>query len=565
MTLPRRVNVYLEARRLQASRDDAAPGKTRNTIKCVPPNKKCGKRCIPPNWNCRATGGGLDSHSRVVQFDPVKGTASVIRGVKNVTEGVKKGDPERLARGLGGVERGIVKLTPGNSAEQKQRFRRRVKAVITVGFVSAVTGIAALKSHQALKKGFKSYREGIGAEVDRAARVAVDRTTDLWDQGMNRAGLGGVFGTGRAEIRARGAGATNRLAYQDIVSRAAQNRAEISARERTFLATRARLRAPGVGMAAVNEIDIRARTENWTYEQWQAHKVHALYSMQTPGPNGKSVFAQPAAHELLARQWGFELPSRPERWRSGAGAVGDINDEITRVRSVLLPRAIGEMHTDLRTDLRRRGFSLTPKGFSDYVDAVLEENPTLLVAPNARTTRARRMQLRERMLAVLNASDAAKQRSLANSTYNSVVDFYDSYFKDAASRLAVDENGKPRLHRFNPDSPFNDANIGLARVHMAQRVRYQAGAGVRTGGPRFQGRIPDGTAANFLNSYYYHTQVLNRRSPKAISRPETAVKYANLLSGENFTDVQDALSWLRGNGYNVAVGRQRTDDSTATS
>ena len=540
MTNPR-LSTYLEARRLLTERVDAparsATGKTRRGVKCQPPNKKCGNRCIPANWNCRLTGGGLDSHSRVVQFDPIKGTNSLLRGSSNLVEGARTGNLLKITRGLGSIERGVIKLTPGTNAEAKQRLRKRVKAVLTVGFIGTVSAIAAVRSHQQLKN-LGWYREGIGADIDNAARRATENVQDIWDAGTRRAGLYDKFGTRRAEIGAAGQAAASRLARQGIGEE--RFRSQFApARTASYLNNRARLRTAtkGATISRVKDVDVAALQEGWDLDRWTNEKTYRLYSQKTD--KGHSVFAGPAAHELLASQWGFQLEPRKARQ---ARPISEAN-EVKR----LLRQSIASTHADLKADMKRRGLPLTEDGIRAYTDQMaVEVLPSFTRARTSVERNAMLGDMRRRMRTLLLADNSAKQASYANDVYTSTFSFFDEYFNDAARQLRPDENGRIRTRR-QPDSPFFDAEYGLTKLHAGQGF--------------MNGVLPKGSdqrsTAQFLNRYYHHTRVQfggqrpSQTPPMRLSKPEIAIKYARSLSGEQITTPEQARQWFRRNGFNV--------------
>lgn len=537
-----RTAAYLEARaRLDAPRSFTRTGKTKGRIKCVPPNKPCGDRCIPPNWNCRITGGGLDSHSKVVEFDPVAGTGNIIRGTKNVIEGYRKKDPERITRGIKGIERGIVKITPGNSAEQKQRVRKRVQTIGTIAFLGVTSALALHATHRGLKRGFQGYRTGLGAEIDRAAAQGVERVLETWDAGVDRIGLGRLFGTGTAQIRGAGQVAASRLGRQGAFTNTVEARLGVPARTSNYLQTRARLRGTTSGIASINAIDAEAVRNRWSRDEWEARKIQALYGLRE---NNRSVFAGPATHEMLAAQWGFQLPPRSVR-ESGRFS------ETSMVRYRLLPEAVRGLHEDLTADLRRRRFSLTPEGISEYTNVLLRDNPTLVPRVGSSTQqRALEQEFRLRMREVIQATTSVQQRAVANNAYTRTLNFYDEYFSRAAEALTVSDNGRLRLSRTADGSPFGDAMVGLSRLHAGQSTSANA-------------RTRDN--ALFLNGYYFHSRVRRSNTPYAIRDSRRAIQYASGLSGHSFGTLDEALNWFRNNNYNVRVpsprGRRDADDS----
>lgn len=526
-----RAATYLQARvRIDARFKPS--GKTRKSVKCLPPNKKCGQRCIPPNWNCRLTGGGLDTHSRVVEFDPVRGTGSIIRGTKNVIEGYQKKDPEKITRGIKGIERGIVKITPGDTVEKKHKFRKRVQAVGNIAFLGIISALALKTTHSSLKN-FKGYRDGLGADIDRAAATSIRRVVDTWDAGVDRVGLTRIFGTGRAQVQSAGANAATRLGRQGTLTNLSETRLTTEPRSTNYLQTRARLRGGAPGISSVNSIDAEALSQGWTQSQWEARKIQALYSMQD---NGRSVFAAPAAHELLAAQWGFQLPARSLR-ETGRLA------ETALVRHRLLPEAISQLHNDLKADIQRRNIPLNAAGINVYAAQLLQENPSIISsAPNARLRRQLEQEFRLRLQEVAQATSSVQQRSIANNAYTRALTHFDEYFSRAAENLSVNSNNETVLSRLNPNSPYGDAMVGLSRLHHGQgRV----------------GRATNRDAAVFLNSWYFHSRVQRRSEPYNLRSAANAVKYASSLSGQAIRSPEEALGWFQQNGYSVRIPRSR--------
>jgi hypothetical protein len=517
-------------------------GKTRGKVKCNPPNKPCKGRCIPPSWNCRAKGEGTDTHSKALEFDLVGGANNVIRGAKNVITGIKKQDPEVVTRGIKGIQRGIVKATPGNSLDDKARLARRLKLIGSIAAVGLFSGYALNKTHIFLKNASGNYRNGFGKDVDDAVAKSVKSVLDTWDAQVDRMGVGGVVGTGRARIARAGTTAATRLGRQGAITNIYENKFSSSARDINYLQTRARLRGGAAGMSTVNDIDSRAISEGWSRDRWEAEKIRALYSMRTS--TNVSVFAQPAAHEMLAAQWGFELPPRSLRELSRV-------NETNRVRGQLLPQAIKRMHIDLHADLARRGIPATQAGFKAYANQLLVETPSILGTKGTADQRKKlEQEFRYRLNELLGATSSSQQRSLASDTYKRTVGFFDNYFTEAADRLTLNESGVLRIRPVQPDSPFGDAAAGLSRIHVARNSPNKAWA--RNG-------VPDRETASFLNGWYFHSKVKERKTPYLIRDQNNAISLASKFSGRSISTREEAVNWLNQNGFNVRVPEPRTN------
>jgi hypothetical protein len=532
---PTRIAVYLANRaRLDAparglgpakgggpAKDQRLGGKRSKDVKCKPPNRRCGARCIPPNWNCRVSGGGLDSHSKVVAFDPVAGVGGVWRGGKNLKKGIEKGDPELIARGAKGIERGITKLTPGDDIEKKQRFRRNLKTASTITAMALVGFVALRKGHRTLNR-TEWYRERFGRPIDQAAYRARER----FYQAMDRVPL-----LRSRHPRPMAPGATGDLISHGLgVQRQAALAQNADPRAATALADRIAgthpLLSDGVpGIAAVRAVDTRARTEGMGEQAWLEAKAQALYGIsRTGGPPG-SGYSEPATHELLAEQFGFRLD--PQGIRRGGIA--------TEKRTVLrrVQEHITSMHESLAGDMRSRGLDPTRSADRDaFVTQFLGDHP--LRMPGVRGAVATEMAQRyERQVRdVLVAADAPARRTMANSLYNSTRSQFDEYFATAYDSVARSGMSGAAQRR---GSHTSDALLGLARLH--------AGNGF--------GTTPvNKDHANFLNHVYFRAQIQGHRGPINIdgARAQRVAAALRNTEGDSLSP-QGAIDYLRANGY----------------
>ena len=545
-----------ETQRLDFVRQGFAPsGKTTGQVKCNPPNKPCKGRCIPPNWKCRATGGGTDSHSRAMEFDLVGGVNTAVRGFKSTLQGLQSRNPEVLTRGIKGIQRGIIKATPGNNKDEKAEFASRVRAIGNTVFVGLVGGWIAQNAHIYGKKWNSAYAQGWGKDIDNAAKRATDTVLDNWDATADRFGFTGL-NTGRARIAKAGTAAASQIGRQGRIAARYENILNQDPRNTNYLFARGRLRGGAAGMSAVNDIDIKARAEGWDRTRWEAEKVKALYSMRTP--DNVSVFAGPAANEYLAAQWGFQLPPRSIRERS------DISEMLFTKNK--LRNSIDKLHTDLHADLKRRGIPATEEGYKMYADQMLSESPSMF---GSQVTDRQRAEYQEeykyRITEVMMATTSAERRSLSANIYTRTRNTFDSYFTDAAAALSVDPvTGRPDRAPHSVDSPFGDAAFGLSRVH-SEHARSRIPRSSTRGGRPIKPINRD--TASFLNGWYYHKVVKQNKAPYLMKDSNRAIRLASQLSGTRFTTREEALQWFNQHNFNVHIpeprrtGRNRDDSA----
>jgi len=157
-----------------------SPRRNSGIVKCNPPNVRCHGRCIPPTWSCRREGGGTDSHTRAVKYDPVKGLSSLIRGSKDFIGGAASLNVERFSRGKNGIVRGLVKLNPEQDYQKKEQFKDGIEGFIIPAASVILLGIVAGGAHLSLKKtNLFNYRSTFGAQVDDIASNAIYNVQNL--------------------------------------------------------------------------------------------------------------------------------------------------------------------------------------------------------------------------------------------------------------------------------------------------------------------------------------------------------------------------------------------------
>lgn len=523
-----RTATYLAAQQRTDRRGALATrtGKTRSgRINCTPPNKQCGGRCIPPNWDCRLQGQGTNSDLNAHKTDPLAGIASLQRGAKDLARGVVTIDPARVQRGRNSVIRGVVKLAPGDNLEQKKRLKRRLTEASTP--IAAVLGIAlvGLSAHAGMKRGFASYRNGVGADIDRAAARAVDSVLDR---------LPGVAGP-RAATRAAAAAAAGDIAtsalrgsrLQTVRQATSGNLGRIG--PLSFRPSAANYEASNL-VNQLNELNGRARSGGLSYDEWQRSSVQTLYGARSPGTraNGQrgSVFSEHAANEFLVSK--FSL--------SGQGAVGRNGSFSMAARNALIDQQLGERLGSwggaLREDMRLRRFvSNDGQIRAADVDRYIREVGTAgLGARVAGLRAAQQRQLTSETTRLMRTAINGGPRDMtaeARSMRRALVAEYDTYFNGVAQGM--------RRNAVASDSPFGDGLTGLARYVT------------RTTGRTTQ--ILSRDHADLLLRHHYHTRVMRLQSDFTIGE-NTARRVAQTITrSADLPDADTAYRVLNENGF----------------
>lgn len=498
-------------------------GKTRRGVQCTPPNKKCGNRCIPPSWDCRLEGKGTNSELQAHRTDPLAGIASIQRGAKDLARGVVTLNPSRVQRGRNSLIRGAVKLAPGDNLEQKKQLKRQLTAASTP--VMAVLGVTlvGLGAHAGLKRGFASYRNGVGAQIDGAAARAVDSVLDR---------VPGIAGN-RATRRAAAAAAAGDIAT--AVSRGSR----IQATQRSSTGNLGRIgplsfRPNAADYEASNlrssldTLQNRARSGGLSYETWQQEAVQALYGARSPGTRSAgqrgSVFSEHAANEFLVSQFGL----------SGSGAVGNQGQFSMAARNALvdsqLAGRLSSWGETLRQDMRIRRFvgsdgALNSTEIDRYIREVGDRS---LGSRFAGLSTAQRNQARTEahrlMRSAINGNNMTNE---ARSIRRGLVAQYDTYFENVAQGM--------RRNAAASDSPFGDGLTGLARY--VGRTNNQPT------------QILSRDHADLILRNHYHTRVMRLNNDFTIGEG-TARRVAQQISrSTELPDVDSAFRILNENGF----------------
>jgi hypothetical protein len=498
-------------------------GKTRNSVNCTAGNKRCGNRCIPNNWDCRLEGKGTNSELASHKTDPLAGIASIQRGSKDLFQGVVRVNPAQVQRGRNSLIRGTVKLAPGNNLEQKKQLKKQLTEASTP--IMAVLGVTlvGLAGHAGLKKGFAVYRNGVGAQIDRAATTAVDSILDR---------MPGTAGK-RAATRAAGATALGQIGGAVTRGqRLEQTRVATSGNTGRIgpLSFRPNAANEEASFLKDNMVKLRQRAKagQLSYDEYRSKAVETLYGATNQGSrlNGQkgSIFSEHAANEFLVSKYKL----------NGVGAVGANAGESIANRNRLVDTQIAERlgtwGETMRSDMKLRRMTgpqgeIRARDIDQYIRTVgggsLNQS---FAGMNAAQRNQASGEARQLMRSVLGGNDLKKE---AKSMRLALVSQFDIYFENNAQMM--------RRNAAASDSPFGDGMTGLARY-----VRRT------TNNP---GPILSRDHADLIVRNDYHERVMKLRSDYTIGE-NTARRIAQQITrSPDLPDADTAFRVLNNNGF----------------
>lgn len=437
-------------------------GKTRRKVECTPPNKKCGGRCIPPDWDCRLEGKGTNPALKVVKNDPLAGAASIERGVKDITKGVTTLDPAKVQRGRSSVIRGIVKIAPGNSLEEKNKLRKRLEEGSSAAFALTLAGILGVVSHRTLYR-YPFYRDGVGGRINRAGLSAVNGLLDITPgQRGPRNAIRGAATVAQIDL-IRAARRGNALTI-------AGNNARTNLRRvgpLGFLGDRIGANNSPLLEGARLRNTMRELARNTNAEQFSQQATARLFSTRTG--RGHNLFSESAAQTFINSEFNLGLGSvinPPLQRRIPGGLVNNAAADLTltsRKDAVVtrLATRLQSWGTAMQADMRLRGYVDENGALSrPQIDRYIREQALPIIQPYTRSmgpNAAVAISNYERQMRLLiEAGDRTTAfRRLATGRYNATVRGFDSYFDDVVDRFT----GGP----IAASSPFGDGKVALAK------------------------------------------------------------------------------------------------------
>jgi len=509
-----RTAAYLATKaRLDAAR--SRTGKTARGVDCNPPNVKCGGRCIPPDWDCRLHNKGSDPHLRALRTDPVSGLANIERGVKRLRVGVRKGSFSEIEGGKRAIVRGIVKATPGDLQRKRALQAQLERRAGGIALGLSIVGFG-LFSHNQLKRA-PFYRDGVGRQIDDAVAAGISRVLD------STPGIRGA----RAERRAAGAAVA-----AAAVGRAAAEAAIGPAARRTALLqtpTELERRATAYGNARVllnriGAVDIDAANRGGNAETWRQKSLEAFWSSKrtnAAGAGDGSTFSEPATHEYLSRQFGFNLGTNASDTDVRRSLTGALNREAASLQALARQQNVDINNAEDRSRFLNRLVGPSTPNFPENVRerAVGNLNQILGAAPRTREA-------------------AVSRTELANHIYRQTRDGFDQYFGRIADEVRQTAGvAMPTAQRQAGYSDLmNSARIGHSR-YLATRLNKPSLINERMG----QG------LSDVVAKEYFARQVM-ASSSFSLSPRETRTA-ASELAGRNITGLNEATRYLQENGF----------------
>jgi len=517
-----RAAAYLATR----ERLDFRTGKTVISVKCNPPNVRCGNRCIPPNWDCRLKGQGNDPHLAAKRTDPVGGLANIERGIKRLGKFARTGSFSELESSKRSLVRGAVKLKPG-TLKEKNEFKAwieqnwgRVAIPITIAGVG-------LFAHAGLKSGnVFGYREGAGAKIDRAVHTGIGAVLDV---------VPGV-GQARSYTRRRAAEATA-LNLERVTMRTQRNRAllnpEAGIPGTPIPSTWKTSGGSDLNSSllnidnAIKEVDSAARLRRSTFYEWNTRHNTAFWGATHPS-SGRSVFAEPSAKAFLNDEWRLNLAA---------------NADASAYRVALANRIASDSDAFVQL-AKQQGFRAYGTPGEQYLS---KDDIDEFIVRN--TKGMPREQASAHGAFLRTAVQRGSHKTKANVIYAGHVRFYDRYFKERVIPNLKDVAGAPA---FDPDMQGAGA-ISLRATAQKRRTDFL----IQTSNK--PNKVSAGISHDELFMLdYYHTRVAgDQKSPYIISS-RLAVTAASELSGKTKLTPTEAIELLNKNyGFSTAQLEQR--------
>lgn len=476
---------YIKARYIADAR------KNSGIVKCNSPNIRCHGRCMPPDWNCRREGGGTDSHTRAVKYDPVKGVSSLIRGSKDFVGGIATLNVERFSRGKNGIVRGLVKLNPEKDYQKKEEFKDGIEGFIIPAASVILLGMVSGGAHFGLKRAnLFNYRSNFGAKIDNIASDAI----------YNVQNLNPAIRANRV-ITKRG----SRTAFSDVT------RAGIRGRRQADLFTSTTPRSSNV-FSGKRPLDAQANRVFSTidktfaaqakpnYDDWLKAKSKAVVGLKR---GGKSAYTENATSDYLASQFRLQAPSkggftplqlRSQLERNFASNQFKLREAFKLAKLDYTKASDREIFFKQNKKVIERQFSdLTLDGKSKALNDAYEDfTSTVIRSPKT------------------NASLTIKRTE----------DYFNNYFEELTAAVE------------HPASRSSFAKT--AYVATARNLPSTKGAGVISP-----------AHANLLNRAYFNRTVLQQKLKPVVIKQAEAVKLASQMAGFSISDPDEALQLLR--------------------
>ena len=504
--------------------------RTSGTIRCKPPNRRCGDRCIPPSWDCRLKGEGNDNHLKAAGTgsDPLAGFANLERGISRIGKGALKLSFAEVEGGRRAIARGAAKLSPGDLQKKKELQQTVYNYGIAVGAPLTVAIFAAL-SHKGLKS-FRGYREGPGRQIDEVAGNA-----------MRTVARNMPFGAGENYRRREAAGVNSVRSQANALSNLeAGGLAGVSRRASTgnFLRrTAAAQRAASTtneGVAtvhsALNKVDLneKGQPSKLGYIEWEDRSLQAFWGTPrtaamvpdwVPSGSGSSLFGLVATNDLISRS--FNITPKP--------ALPLKTQTLDVVNNIAINlRKSGE---EIATSMRQAGLNPTsPQDVSRYIRSV----PLDSGIPES---------VRGRLYDTLEVAVVSKDYTTqAKSFYSNTLRGFDQFFGELSSSVIQ----RPSINNPQRDRSFwRDGTLAHAEV-LARRIGFDVGPINDTGLAAVVKKAYHGSRV-WTNKRVFKTDVILTRT-EALTAASELARSRGMQEPSNATDAISLLNDALGGG-----------------
>ena len=469
----------------------------KSKLKCNPPNRECGDRCIPPQWKCRVKGEGTDSHSRVVSGDPLAGAASIARGRDRLAKGLRTGNVVDIQAGRAAIARGVVKAVPGQNLKQKQELRKGVESAIIPIATGLFAAWALRQGHEGAKLLFPAYAKGPARNIEDAAGKAIGFVLD-------RVPIYGSYRQAQRENAALQAQVLGRAARIGI----SQN-PDISANNQQRFIELGSQKIAGVRDAINKGMQVR-ESEDADPIGYKNFRSNLLSEVIGAKANGQSIYAEPAAINLMAKQYNID-PNK----LTGADNTTKKTFLIAQISNKLTAAA-----DSMRADMAVRGLDYKkPDDVDRYAETAIRSASKRFgsLTDDQRSEALNSMRGTVREL-VSPSKSPQPTRNIATRLFAETSNSLNTYFTEAAVRVKADTSPTLRVPvAASASSPIRSTLIGVA-----EKVKGRVG---------IKAPIADANHAELVLQRVFHEAAVpkggfNSRSKATWNASDADIKYA---------------------------------------
>lgn len=455
------------------------------TIKCKPPNERCGGRCIPPSWDCRLKGEGSDPHLRAVKTDPLKGLASIERGTTRLFKGISKGSFSDVEGGKAAIIRGTVKIAPGDLQQKKQLQSDLENNTRYVGIgLAVITG--GLGVHAILmRSNFRGYRYNVGAKIEAATREGINKVLDATPligqhRAQNSSAVKQLVSETAYRIRSQqlqgpdtlrgtlGKGGEASLAGVSLSSDLIDSASVLNTR------------LTGVNEAFINKNLLNSAS---AFEKWNKSHRKGFWSVnETSAIGGRkpNIFARPTAESYIRKQYNLTAEESATRLTIEAALINRVSDE----QATLIRLAKQQGFKVKRTANREL---IDSEDIPAFVSSITQSNFS-----SSAEARSLQRSVQEHLTSIITKSPSDN----ASRIYRDTVKGFDNYYNSVGVVMA----DVRRTARINPDQRSRGYNEIIQAADRA-RSNYLASS------MNLQRSVSGDAHAELINRAYFATRV----------------------------------------------------------